>query len=208
MNFMFRLMKWLSPKHASHGVAVWTPLARTEERPLLYKRLDDALNQLNASAPGRYERVRSSLKGILILGIDSTKASYNSDTGVCQLREKFMLAPDTTPAAVACVLVHEATHGRLLQLGIRPDEPLRYRVEMVFIKASLLTMQRLPGAEAEVDRCRRQLTIDPKCFSDESFTQRAASEMRKLGAPEWLVRHLIRVRRKRATKAAGLLRSD
>jgi hypothetical protein len=204
MNLNFRLMKWLSPKHASHGLAVWTPVARTEERPPMYRQLDEALNLLKASAPSRYERVRDSLKGILIFGIDSTRASYNSDTGICELRQKFMLAPDTTAVAVACVLVHEATHGRLFQLGIPNDEPLRYRVEMVCIKASLITMQRIPGAEAEVDRCRRQLAIPPEYFSNESSTQRAASELRKLGAPEWLVRYLIWFRRRRAAKAAGL----
>jgi hypothetical protein len=166
------------------------------------------LHLLKAGAPGRFERVRASLKGILIFGIDSTRASYNSDTGICELRQNFMLAPDTTAVAVACVVVHEATHGRLCQLGIPSDESLRYRVEMVCVKASLLTMRRIPGAEAEVDRCRRQLTIDPEYFSNESFTQRAAGELRKFGAPEWLVRCLIWFRRRRAAKLAGRLRSN
>jgi hypothetical protein len=208
MGFLTRLNTWLSPKYALHGLPVWTPVARAEERSLIYKRLDEALNLLKAGAPGRYERVRASLKGILIFGIDSTRASYNSDTGICELRQKFMLAPDTTALAVACVVVHEATHGRLFQLGIPSDESLRYRVEMVCIKASLLTMQRIPGAEVEVDRCRRQLTIDPGYFSNESRTQRAAGELRKFGAPEWLVRHLIWFRRRRAAKLAGRLRSN
>jgi hypothetical protein len=208
LSFPIRLITWLSPKHASHGLAVWAPVVRAEERPLIYKRLDEALDLLKASAPGRYARVRHSLKGILIFGTDSTNASYIPGTGVCQLRERFMLAPDTTAAAVACTVVHEATHGRLFHLGIPYDEPLRYRVEMVCIKASLLTAQRLPGAEVQVERCRRQLTIDPEWFSSESFTQRAAGEMRKLGAPEWLIRHLVRVRRKRAAKVAGRLRAD
>jgi hypothetical protein len=194
-----RLTKWLSPKHASHGVPVWTPVTGTGERPLIYELLDEALNLLKASAPGRYERVRHSLKGILIFGKDSIRGSYMSDTGICRLRESFMLAPDTTAAAIACVLVHEATHGRLFRLGIPYDELLRYRVEMVCIKATLLTARRLPRAEVEVDRCRRQLTLDPKYLSNESFTQRADGELRELGAPVWLIRFSIWFRRRRAT---------
>jgi hypothetical protein len=100
----------------------------------------------------------------LIFGVDAINASYNPATGIGRLGEKFMLAPDTTAAAVACI-VQEATHGRLFKLGIRYDEPIRYRVELVCIRAALLTAQMLPGAEAQVERCHRQLSIDPGFFS-------------------------------------------
>jgi hypothetical protein len=182
---------------------VWAPLVANEERPLVYRRLDDALNLLKANAPGRYERVRQSLKGFLIFGIDSINASYDPATAVCRLGEKFMLAPDTTPEAVACTVVHEATHGRLFRLGIPYDEPLRYRVEMICIKAALFTAQRLSGAEAQVERCRGQLTIDPNFFSADSYAQRAANNLREAGLPEWLIRTLVWIRRKRAAKLAA-----
>jgi hypothetical protein len=200
--FPIRLLMWMTPRHTSHGFAVWAPWFSDEHRALIHKRLDEALRLLQVSAPGRYERVRQSLKGFLIFRIDSYNASYLG-AGVCQLDEKFMLAPDTTAAAVACTIVHEATHGRLYKLGIPYDEPIRHRVEMVCIKAALLTAQRLPGAEAQVDRCRRQLTIDPGFFSKESFTQRAAEDMRTAGMPEWFVRFYVSRRRKRAAKVAG-----
>lgn len=203
MSYPIRLLAWMSPKHASHDLPVWTPLVRNEERPLIYRRLDEALSLLRASAPGRYERVRQSLKGFLIFGMDSINASYDPPTGVCRLGEKFILAPDTTAAAVACAVVHEATHGRLFKLGIPYDEPIRYRVEMVCIKASLLTAQRLPGAEAQVERCRRQLSIDPGFFSADSFTERAANELRALGLPEWFIRTFVWIRRKRVAKVAA-----
>ena len=178
-------------------------MVRNEERPLIYRRLDEALSLLKGNAPGRYERVRKSLKGFLIFGIDPINASYDPTTAVCRLGEKFMLAPDTTAAAVACTVVHEATHGRLFKLGIPYDEPLRYRVEMICIKAALLTAQKLPGAEAQVERCRRQLTIDPGFFSTDSFTERAANDLRAAGLPEWLVRTVVWIRRKRAAKLAA-----
>lgn len=113
-----------------------------------------------------------------------------------------MLAPDTTVAAVACTVVHEATHARLFELGIPYDEPIRYRVELVCVKASLLTAQRLPGAHAEVDRCRRQLLIDPGYFSSEKFAERAINDLRADGLPEWLIRILVWIRRTRAARRA------
>ena len=203
MSYPIRLLEWMSPKHAAHGLPVWTPGFRTEQRQLIYARLAHALSLLKATAPGRYERVRHSLKGFLILGTDSINADYDSRTGVCRLGERFMLAPDTTAAAVACAVVHEATHGWLYKLGIPYDEPIRYRIELVCIKAALLTAQRLPGAEAQVERCRRQLLIDPGFFSNESFTQRTADNLRALGWPRWLVRAFFWIRRKRAAKVAA-----
>ena len=202
MSYPIRLFAWMSPKHTSHGLPVWAPLIRKEERALIYKRLDEALTLLRTSAPGRYERVRNSLKGFAIFGINPINANYDPATAVCRLGERFMLASDTTTAAVACTIVHEATHGRLFQLGIPYDEPVRYRVELACIKASMLTAQRLPGAEAEVERCRRQLSIDPGFFAKESFAQRAADDMRADGLPEWLIQTLVWIRRKRAARRA------
>jgi hypothetical protein len=203
MTYPIRLLGWMSPKHASHGLSVWAPLARHEERSLIYKRLDEALSLLKVGAPGRYERVRHALKGFLIFGTGPINADYDWTTGVCRLGETFILAPDTTAAAVACTIVHEATHGWLFKLGIPYEEPIRYRIELVCIKASLLTAQRLPGAEAQVERCRRQLSIDPGFFSNGSFTERAADDLRALGLPEWLIRTLVWIRRKRAAKVAA-----
>ena len=169
MSAAIRLIAWMSSKHESHGLPVWVPVVRSPQRSQIYKHLDDALNLLKANAPGRYERVRHSLSGYLVLGIDAIDASYDPGTGICQLRERFMLAPETTIDAVACCIVHEATHGWLSKLGIPYDEPIRYRVELVCIKASLLTAQRLPGAEAEVERCRRQLSVSPDWLSNDAF---------------------------------------
>lgn len=195
-------MVWMSPKHESHGLPVWVPVVRNPQRSQIYKQLDDALNLLKANAPGRHERVRNSLNGFLVLGIDAIDASYDPGTGICQFRERFMLAPETTIDSVACCIVHEATHGWLSKLGIPYDEPIRHRVELVCIKASLLAAQRLPCAEAEVERCRRQLSVSPDWLSDDAFFDRAVDELRENGTPEWLTRIGLWIHRKRAAKVA------
>jgi hypothetical protein len=107
MSYLIRLLVWISPKYSSNGLPVWTPLITNQERPRIYKQLDEALSLLKARAPGRYERVRQSLKGFLIFGIDSTNASYHPTTGVCQLREKFILAPDNA-VAVNCPSIQDS----------------------------------------------------------------------------------------------------
>jgi hypothetical protein len=109
-----------------------------------------------------------------------------------------MAAPATTVAAIACTVVHEATHAWLFKLGIGYESPIRYRVEIVCIKASLSAAQKLPGGEAEVDYCRGQLSINPEFFSNEKFLERSTDHLRELGCPEWIIRTLLWIREKRA----------
>lgn len=194
----FRLLTWISPRRKSHGLPVWAPLSTREERWLISERLNEALNLLSKHAPARHTRVVRSLKGFLILGTQSITASYDPANAVCRLGENFMAAPDTTATAVACAVVHEATHGWLFKLGIPYDEPIRYRVEMVCIKAALLAAQRLPGGEAEVERCRAQMLIDPAFFSNDMFIERGISHLRELGCPKWLIRTVVWIGRRRA----------
>jgi hypothetical protein len=193
----FRLLTWISPKHLSHGLPVWTPLSTRAERSLIYERLNEALKILREYAPARYERVLRSLNGVLFWGTDAIRASYDPANGVCRLAESFTLAPGKTATAIACTIVHEATHAWLFKRGIQYDEPIRHRVELVCIRASLLAARRLPDAEAEVERCRGQLSIEPEHFSNEKFTQRSVDHLRQLGCPEWVIRAVPWLRRKR-----------
>jgi hypothetical protein len=194
----FKLLTWLSPNHVSHGLPVWTPLSTQEQRALTYERLNEALVLLRSHVPQRYARVLRSLKGFLVLGTDSINASYDPANGVCRLGETFMAAPATTAAAIACTVVHEATHAWLFRLGIGYDSPIRHRVELLCIKASLLAAQRFPGAEAEVEHCRGQMSIDAEFFSNEKFVERSTNHLRELGCPEWIIRTLLWIRQKRA----------
>jgi hypothetical protein len=194
----FKVLTWLSPKHVSHTLPVWTPLSTQEERGLIYERLSEALALLRSHAPARYRRVLRSLQGFLVLGTDSINASYDPANGVCRLGEKFMTAPATTAVAIAHTVVHEATHAWLFGLGIGYQPPIRHRVELVCIKASLFTAKRFPGGEVEVEYCRGQMTIDPEWLSNEKFLERSTNHLRELGCPEWIIRTLLWIRRKRA----------
>ena|SRR2546421_7469089 len=195
----FWLLRSISPKRVSHGLPVWMPVSAARLRPRIYKRLDGALDLLSTYAPARYDRTVRSLKGFLVLGTGkATRGSYDPANGVCRLSETFMTKVDTTPAAIACTVVHEATHGRLFELGIGYEEPIRHRVELLCIKAALLTAQRLPDAADEVEQCRTQMLIEPEYFSKEKFIERGTHQLRELGCPEWVIRAVVRVARKRA----------
>lgn len=196
-------LKWLSPRHESHGVPVWTPVSDKQERPLIYERIDAALDLLRQYAPERYRRAVRLLTGLLVLGSDAADASFERATGTSRLRERFVLAADTTAASLACTVVHEATHAWLFELGIPYDEPVRHRVEMICTRAALLAARRFPGADAEVKRCQEQLSIEPSAFSDESYIDLRATNLRELGCPEWFVRAVVWIARRRVSKAVA-----
>ena len=194
----FKFLTWLGPKHVSHSLPVWTPLSTRRDRALTYERLNEALELLRSHVPARYSRVLRSLNGFLVVGTDSINADYDPANSVCRLGEKFIAAPTTTAAALACTVVHEATHAWLFRLGIGYHPAIRHRVELVCIKASLFAAQRLPGAEVEVEYCRGQMSIEPEFFSDEKFLERSTDHLRELGCPEWIIRTLLWIRQKRA----------
>ena len=196
----FRLLTWLGPDYTLYGLPVWAPLSKATERSQAYERLADALYMLRRHAPVRYDRVLRLLNGFLIFGTDpDANASYDPINGVCRLGASFMVAPTTTSVEIACAVVHEATHAWLFKLGIGYDEPIRHRVELVCIRAALLAARKLPGGEAEVERCRAQMSIDPEYFSNRSFVDRKTHHLRELGCPEWIIQAALWMRRKRAT---------
>ena len=194
----FWFLRRTSPSHRSHGLPVWTPLATRLERSLIYGRLNEALTLLRTHAPGRHQRILRYLKGFMVLGTDPTRASYDFQNAVCRLGEAYMTDPETTATAIACTVVHEATHARLFSLGIGYEEPIRHRVELACIRASLLAAQRLPDGASEVKRCRAQMLIAPEYFSEEKYLERRVSYLRQLGCPDWFVRTVAWFARKRA----------
>jgi hypothetical protein len=191
-------LKLISPKVALHGLAVWMPLSTKTERDAIHGRLSEALGLLKIHAPSRYSRVLRSLSGFFIFGADSIRGDYDPQERTCRLAESFVLAPDTNAAAIASTVVHEATHGWLFDRGINYAEPIRHRVEQICIRASLSVARKLPDAEDEIDRCERQLTIEPSFFSNESLFDLDIRRLRETGCPEWFIRAVTWIAKRRA----------
>ena len=143
-----------------------------------------------------------SLRGFLIFGTDSSRASYDPEERVCRLGESYLLGATTGASSIAATVVHEATHGWLFDLGIGYSEPIRHRVEQICIRAALQVARKLPDAEDEIDRCQKQLMLGADAYSDESFVRFAGQKLRELGCPEWIVRSVIWFKRKRTVTVA------
>jgi hypothetical protein len=195
---MYRILTWRAPISEPHGLPIWAPFLKRDEAADVAARVTEALDLLRTHSPQRFGRVRRSIRGFMVFGKSDEYASYHRATRICELNEKFLATPEATVTAIATVLVHEATHGWLFDLGIPYDEPKRHRVELICFKAELLTAQRLPDSESELVRCRNAMSMTPEYFSDASRLERNVGRLRELGCPEWIIRTAVWARRRRA----------
>ena len=70
----------------------------------------------------RYDRLLRDLDRIFIRVLPSSIASFNHSLNACQLDERFVLDEKSGPELIASVIVHEATHARLMRCGIGYEE--------------------------------------------------------------------------------------
>ena len=66
---------------------------------------------------------------------------------MCELEENFVRAENTSAAQIASVIVHEATHARMMRLGFGYEEPKRVRIEHICFGAQQAFARRLPDGE-------------------------------------------------------------
>lgn len=191
-RWLYATLQLFSPKQVIRGLPVWFTFFEFGPRNSAAIRIAEALDLLRRFAPARHARVQAALSGILVFGTSSGIASYSSANRLCRLYEKYVLDPSTTPTSIAVTLVHEATHGRLFDLGIGYEEPLRNRIERICIRAALGAAKRLPDSQQEIRLCTDQLSLPPETYSNEALYNRRASQLRELGCPEWFIRTVRR----------------
>lgn len=98
---------------------------------------------------------------------------------------------------VAATVVHEATHAWLEHHSFEFVVERRQRIEAICYRSEAAFSRRIPngGDEAALyDRCAELVLEEPKDdWSDESLRDQHVQELRELGAPEWLIKTVVRI---------------
>ena len=188
---------------------LWVGTWEAEPHPGL-RRIEDALRLIKRHDTLHYSRIIRNLQRVWVDLHPSALAHYNSSLNACVLDERFVLAEATTLQKIASTIVHEATHARLDGWSIDYDEANRYRIEAICIRRELNFLTKLPDSEQlqeEIAYTLEWYATKQDFFSDlndrERDYQGAPETLRYLGAPDWLVRcvmWLIRRRRARASR--------
>jgi hypothetical protein len=114
-----------------------------------------------------------------------------------ELYQEHVLDAQTTPASLACLLIHEAQHARLRRLGFGYDETVRHRIEKLCYRAQRNFARLLPNGDALVAEAETRMEADPEFYSNESHRRRDMKALRELGCPDWIIKAAAWVARRR-----------
>jgi hypothetical protein len=170
------------------------------ESPVAFQRVIDALSLIKTHDPINYGRVTRELDRVWITLLPASRGSYNFSLNACQIDERFVLGETTSSALIASVIVHEATHARLMRCGIGYEEELRIRVERVCVRRQRAFAAKLPGGDEARQQAERFLTDTPSTefWSNKAFAARIVEGyvkgLREAGAPSWVIKAVLGAR--------------
>jgi len=189
MLYMFRSCK----RSGFDGIEIGVKKKKEADAEMARTKVIIALVLIREFDPRRYRYLLRDVKRIMVWGHPGHLGSWYNACALCELSEKYVLDPETTPEVLAATIVHEAMHGRLFRWGIGYEEEKRERVEHICCKAMIAFARRLPlskkAARKEImSSARRQLERDPVIWTDRGQFESWISAMRESGDYAWLLK--------------------
>lgn len=102
--------------------------------------LAEALEQLQLFDPTRCRQTQHYMRRIMVRPV--RRSHLNVAANICMLDLGQVLAD--SPAGIASTIIHEATHARLAQAGVRYTPRLEIRIEKICVAAELAFVRKLP----------------------------------------------------------------
>jgi hypothetical protein len=137
-----RMIFGLYPQYQQDGITIY---ADPKEGPVeqVYAYIVSARQLIERLDPARARRVRTFLPNIFVKEWIPTQ--YWPGTQTCCIQRKFLVSH--SDASVACMLVHEAAHGRLHRRGIHASPRSLGRIEAACIRDQIGFLKLLPRDE-------------------------------------------------------------
>ena len=164
-------------------------VAYTEDhRNIIFDRVERALRLIQLYDVKRFAQIQRYIKSIFIFGDPTARGQWHQELQMCELEENFVRAENTSAAQIASVIVHEATHARLMRFGFGYEEPKRVRIEHICFGAQQAFARRLPDGEQLVKEVEETRTYYGEAyFSDAGQRDVALEGLRTLGVPKWII---------------------
>jgi hypothetical protein len=191
---MFSVAHW----RTLHGIRVGVfDVWEDRDEAQVFERIEAAFELMAAYEPRRLKRAARDIRRLWITRAAYAAAYYLKAWDMCVIDVKFITDEHTTPAKLATVFVHEATHARLFNCGIRYTEAARHRIEAVCVAESAFFARRLPDGEALARYVVECHPSDTGHWSDDNLNRRMLDarlqEVGETSLPRWLKRFLRRV---------------
>lgn len=172
MSHCDRVMLRLSAGRSIDGLWVGTYYQENAEQA--FRRVREALCLIKTYDRPKYGRLRRDLDRIWVRPLTSSGvAQFNPALRACLLDERFVLDDTRDAEFVAAAIVHEATHARLWNRGIRYDEAVRQRVEGICMRRELALARKLPDGHRVRQWAEDTLAIPASYWTDEAARDRS-----------------------------------
>jgi hypothetical protein len=177
---------------------LWVGVFNGDHDKEILRRVSDALQLIKTYDPYRYRRVLKEIGYLWVSLLPGAAAVFEIRLRRCVMDPPIVLS--YSPERLASVIVHEATHGRLIRHNIGYPQELRRRVERVCMRQELAFAQKIPDGEALRPGIEHRLTLAPDFWTDEASKDRRREGLfaaaHHAGMPEWLVEALLSFRKK------------
>jgi hypothetical protein len=176
------------------GIRLFAILTTGESQEMYFDKVLEALYLIGEVSPVRSVRIRRAFKSIFVFGDGSSAAMYHHDLRLCQLSDKYVRSDRATVASIAATLIHEATHGMLLDRSVPYTSASRARVERICTRAEIQFLAKCPNHADAMQTLEERLSWPDDAWSEQTHARRVLLELRKSGVPTWFVRTLARRR--------------
>ena len=167
-------------------------------------RLEVALDTLEEADSRRYRRIMRELRAIHLVALEAYAGRYRHGSRTCHLDRGLLISRE--PLETAASIVHEATHGRLMDRGIGYGADIRTRVERACDREQVRFLERADAGLETVERCRARL--GRAAPTDLELLDGEARMLAAHGIPRRVARVLVAPRRWWLKRHARLVAKD
>jgi hypothetical protein len=175
---------------------LWVGVFLGKQDAEILEKVGEALRLIKSYDPYRYERVVRECNRILVLLLRGNVGQYRADIRACLLDARYVRA--YSMERLAAVIVHEATHGRLLRLNVGYSEEMRARVEKVCARQELAFALKIPNGDEVRKSVALRMSMPDTSWSNEALKERRrkgeVAAIRYAGIPDWLSQPLLAFR--------------
>jgi len=195
-----RLMLLMSEQRRVVGVELSSFMLQSRYKLVFFGRVQRALELIALYEPRRLDRIRRDVR--MICGISGGPNHYQHVDRMIMLSLPGVLYG--SPAELAMTIIHEATHGRIIDRGIQYDVENRDRIEAACVRQEAAFARCLPGGEALADA--ELAKLERPWWSDQSLQEGQLQHARAEELPSWFIRMMERSFARRAARAAAAAR--
>ncbi|HEY2919112.1 MAG TPA: hypothetical protein VGK77_08985 [Candidatus Binatia bacterium] len=186
-NQISRYLFQAADKQTICGIVIGTIADTEDRRNIIFDRIATELRLIQSYDGKRFAQIQRHIKSIFIFGDPTAHGYWHQELQMCELQEEFICAETTSVAQIACALVHEATHARLMHVGFGYEEPKRLRIEHICFDDERTFARRLPDEIELLKEIEETKSFyGPEHFSDAGRREAALEGLRTLGVPVWI----------------------